>query len=400
MIGNRGKDRLMWQVLFLFFGMAMAPSTFGQGSKINCLMPYEIKLAREKEAGVKNVMVEYEHHDDHTFWYRIEALDNLKIEYEVSSLDNQKNFDIYFYQYDGTNFCRSFIQNNLDLISFEKKLEYKLEKGSDYYLGIFPLFPGGCGHKIRIENGESLFEIESKNMHRSCASDDIVSNPEPTDDKGDVVISGKVMDAETGSGINARLTLIDPFTAHEQRIFSDDDDGFRIWLLEDGDYKLRIQSFGYKDLITALSAYDGEYYSYELEASPERNYVLENVYFYPNTFALKDESKEELEGVYSFLVNHPRLQIEVVGHTNGDKDVKASRFVKEKSPEWNFNGTAKDLSLQRAEKIKSYLVEEGIDDIRIHTIGMGGAEMIIDNPSNMKEAMQNIRVEILISTQN
>jgi len=123
-------------------------------SKISCLLPYEITFTKEHKEGVQFKYVEYESHDDHTFWYRINLDDNLKFSYEISSLDNLNNFDVYFYQYDGNTFCRAFIRNNLELISFDKKFEYKGTKGSTYYIGIFPMEAGGCGHKIKFLLGE------------------------------------------------------------------------------------------------------------------------------------------------------------------------------------------------------------------------------------------------------
>jgi outer membrane protein OmpA-like peptidoglycan-associated protein len=389
---------------FLFFNLSLVFFLLTQVldaqpvSKINCLLPHEMNFEKKASSSEGDNTVLYQDHDDHTFWYKLNFDENQKFSYSISSLDDQDNFDVYFYQYNGNNFCRSFIQNSIDLLSYEKNLEIKAEKGS-YYLGIFPLFPGGCGHKIEFTSEEVSQTLYVKNAKKNCISEEVVANPEPIPDADDVVISGKIMDAGTGNTINARLILIDPFTGHEKRTFSKEGKGFEVHLKEDGDYKIKIEAFGYKDKITALSAYDGAEFIYSLESSEKKNYVLNNVYFYPNTYALKDESIEELEGIYSFLKNHPELQIQIVGHTNGDKDVKASRLVREKGEEWNFSGTAKDLSFRRADKIKTYLVDKGIDGITIKAIGKGGEEMVVENPSNMKEAMQNIRVEIIVTSQ-
>ncbi len=70
--------------------------------------------------------VEYEYHDDFTFWYKVNLSDNLEFSYEITSLDENNNFDVYFYKYDGNTFCRSFIQNNL-----ESQLEWNSVGGSN-----------------------------------------------------------------------------------------------------------------------------------------------------------------------------------------------------------------------------------------------------------------------------
>ena len=71
--------------------------------------------------------VRYDNHDEHTFWYKIKMNENEKFSYSFKSLDKQDNYDLYFYQYDGTNFCRSLIQNNLEMISFERQISVKVK---------------------------------------------------------------------------------------------------------------------------------------------------------------------------------------------------------------------------------------------------------------------------------
>lgn len=388
----------------LFFGLILMMSgslLLAQSvPKINCLQPYEVGFSGHDISRVNNIALSYEHHDDHTFWYKLTFAENSKFSYEISSLDDKENFDIYFYEYDGTNFCRSYIQENLELISYEKTLELKVSKASTYYLGLYPNSPGGCGHMINFLYGESKVQLEAENLGVNCFEDDVVINAEPVIEDDMLQVIGKVKDARTKNLINARLTLIDPFTGHQQLVSSDDSSGFSVKLAKDGDYKVKIQAFGYKEKITSISAYENETYNFELNSSGEIAFVLNNVYFYPNTYALKDESMEELEGVYSYLVNNPNLQILIIGHTNGNKDVKAPKMVREKGEEWNFEGTAKELSLRRAIRIKDFLVRKGMDEIYIKAEGKGGEEMIIQNPTTMKDAMMNIRVEIKISAQD
>jgi outer membrane protein OmpA-like peptidoglycan-associated protein len=389
--------RLFSGLILMMSGQRLLAQTV---AKINCLQPFEIRFSGHETSRVENIDVSYEHHDDHTFWYKLTMEENAKFSYEITALDDKENFDVYFYAYDGNNFCRSYIQENLDLISFEKNLDLKVGKSTTYYLGLYPLSPGGCGHTINFSYGESTVLLQSENLEVNCFEKEVVTNAEPVIEDEMVLVKGLVKDARTKNLINARLTLIDPFTGHQQQFASDDSSGFSIKLAEDGDYKVKIQAFGYHEKITAVSAYKGETYGFELNASQEIAFVLNNVYFYPNTYALKEESMEELEGVYSYLVNNPNLQILIIGHTNGNKDVKAPKMVREKGEEWNFDGTAKELSLRRALKIKDFLVRKGMDEIYIKAEGRGGEEMIVKNPTTMKDAMMNIRVEIKISTQD
>jgi outer membrane protein OmpA-like peptidoglycan-associated protein len=57
-------------------------------------------------------------------------------------------------------------------------------------------------------------------------------------------------------------------------------------------------------------------------------------------------------------------------------------------------GSAKKLSLERAEVIRDYLVNEGIDSKRIEIKAWGGKQPIFDKLST--RAQENVRVEVEI----
>ncbi len=120
------------------------------------------------------------------------------------------------------------------------------------------------------------------------------------------------------------------------------------------------------------------------------------IYFHPNTYVLKEESKKELLKLTIFMLENNNYSFEIQGHTNGNKTVKKTKNFANLGEEWNFKGTAKKLSKMRAEKIKTYLVENGVKETQLQTIGYGGDRMIIEKPKNMKQAMQNIRVEVIV----
>ncbi len=127
--------------------------------------------------------------------------------------------------------------------------------------------------------------------------------------------------------------------------------------------------------------------------------VSHNIYFQPNTPVLKDKSKAELEKIKQFLKENDNITIEIQGHTNGNRRIKKDRRFSHLNGEWNFSGTAKELSQLRAEKVKKYLEENGVNPNQMTAKGYGGDKMIVENPKNMKEAMKNIRVEIVVIEQ-
>ena len=376
-----------------------AVSTCQAISKISCLSPCEVTFPVSDETDTRDLIINYSGHDNHTFWYKLRFDESGKLSYRIKTAGGNGNFDVYFYQYDGQNFCRSFIQNSIELISFEKNLEYRASKSSVLYLGIYPLTPGGCGHRIDFTFNSKTFSVTAANTAEHCrtsgAEEEVVESNAP----GGALVSGQVADAASGKRISARITFTNPFSS-KQFIVQSNEEGFSQELEKDGDYTALVQAFGYDDAQTAISAYDGGKHYFTLKSSMKTNFILQNVYFYPNTYALKDESLLELESIFSYIVNHPGIGVEIIGHTNGDKDVKSSRIVKNSGEEWNFNGSAKELSLRRAMRIRDYLTAKGADVVRIKVTGKGGSEMIVQDPSDMKEAMQNIRVEIKLTTNN
>jgi outer membrane protein OmpA-like peptidoglycan-associated protein len=119
------------------------------------------------------------------------------------------------------------------------------------------------------------------------------------------------------------------------------------------------------------------------------NFVMDKIYFYPNSPDMKPGSKSELDKLVTYLKENPTVCIEIQGHTNGNKRIK-------KSYGGNFNGSAKKLSQCRADVIKKYLVEKGISLERLIANGYGGSRMIFPNPKTQEQANKNIRVEILL----
>jgi outer membrane protein OmpA-like peptidoglycan-associated protein len=115
-----------------------------------------------------------------------------------------------------------------------------------------------------------------------------------------------------------------------------------------------------------------------LSALPPRpaSFVL---HFVTGTDELTDESKAELPKVLSALRERPVPDVLVVGHTDTMGEPAANDR----------------LSAQRAERVKSHLVEIGIRADRIRTAGRGERELLIATPDDVDEP-RNRRVEIIV----
>lgn len=372
--------------------------------KISCLSPKVLDLSSNSDVDGKVKKIYFDDHDDHTFWYKIPIRENGNLDYDFEPFDEIGNYDLFLYEYYGSNFCRSMVQNNLDLLSFEPKVSFKVKKDQVYYLGILPRSHRNCGYHLRFtfEGVSQTYKVINSGKNCDPPSDDMASNnreEEPVPESGYVAnslltVKGKVYNAKTRQTIPASLWLEEPFMKHKVTATADGTFGFSVPLEREGDYKVHIHAFGFESQVVILSVYDDEAYNYYLEPVEGDKFVLRQIYFYPNTYALKPDSEPELDHLHAFMRANPGAQIEVVGHTNGDRDVKRSKLSQQSGEEWNFNGTSKELSRRRAEKIRAYLVDRGIDKERVKAIGKGGSEMVVKSPTSMKEAMQNIRVEV------
>jgi len=92
--------------------------------------------------------------------------------------------------------------------------------------------------------------------------------------------------------------------------------------------------------------------------------------------------------------------IKVHGHCNGTNDRKiialgASKNYFDIQGSDERNGSAKELSSLRAEAVRSYLLDNGIENNRIKTYAWGGLNMLAGEHSTSAKLNDRIEIEIL-----
>ncbi|UII23288.1 OmpA family protein [Fulvivirga ligni] len=128
--------------------------------------------------------------------------------------------------------------------------------------------------------------------------------------------------------------------------------------------------------------------------------TMYNVYFFNDAALMRPESKYEVNSLLSMLQENPGYAIRIHGHTNGNGVGKiiskgdASSYFALDNGNKEGAGSAKELSKQRAELIRDYLIEQGIEPERIEVKAWGGKRMLYDKYST--KAKQNVRVEVEI----
>ncbi len=127
--------------------------------------------------------------------------------------------------------------------------------------------------------------------------------------------------------------------------------------------------------------------------------TLYNVYFFNQSSIMRPESKFQLDELLAMLKENPKYRIMLHGHTNGKAPGEYIRlaqndtlFFKLSSVHERTSGSAKALSLDRAQTVRQYLISKGIAPERIEVKGWGGKHMLYDE--NSPAARRNIRVEV------
>ncbi len=110
-----------------------------------------------------------------------------------------------------------------------------------------------------------------------------------------------------------------------------------------------------------------------------QSFTLKNIYFPAGSAKFLPQSYPELDRLVMFLKQNPDIRIRINGHTNniGQKD------------------KLMQLSVDRAQAVKNYLISRGISASRIETKGYGPTRPIADN-STAEGRRMNQRVEIEI----
>lgn len=107
-----------------------------------------------------------------------------------------------------------------------------------------------------------------------------------------------------------------------------------------------------------------------------------DVLFPLNSSYLTDQAKSELDKLVALLNDYPGASLIVDGHTDATGTEEYNQWLSEK----------------RAESVKKYAVDKGMDESRIATHGYGQAKPVA--PNNTKEGrQQNRRVEVTIVTE-
>lgn len=419
----------MFFILFNYRGYA-------QNTVMDCTHPKEIVIT-QNALPTSSEKIYYQEADVYTFWYKITADVSKELNFELKSIAKEDRYELLIYVYNDTSFCNDLVYKNLPYSQAGNKGFLHLNKDDIIYLSILHVYGKGCGHVLFLTNENYSFraiqnicveeiaatvdeEIEVEKI--ISINEDTLSNFDESavvkhtensslikeikaldstpkvfenNEKEAIFFKGIVLNSDTKKIIEAELTVTSFNTGNKQMLISKEN-GFEVEIPNKTTLTIEIKKLGYKTYVDTIDDFSVPISIYMNPVSVGEKIIMHKIYFHPNTAVLKSSAKNELDKLLSFVKENENYKIEIQGHTNGNRKIKKEKSNSHLGEEWNFKGTAKELSQLRAEKIQAYLENNGADKNKLTSKGYGGDKMIIENPKNMKEAMQNIRVEIIV----
>jgi outer membrane protein OmpA-like peptidoglycan-associated protein len=196
-----------------------------------------------------------------------------------------------------------------------------------------------------------------------------------------VIIKGTITNSKTGEPLIARLNFKSDTV---YTVLANNSGNYLVRVTPLKSYAIEVSVQGYVSVSEKLDIKSVEMKQVELNFKLQPIEVgavinLRSVLFELGATALLEESYDELNVVVDFLKQNPKVEIELEGHTDNRGDAKKNVL----------------LSQQRVDKIKSYLVTNGIGAKRIKGKGFGGSRPIATNDSEEARKL-NRRVEFRI----
>ena len=211
-----------------------------------------------------------------------------------------------------------------------------------------------------------------------CASNTIVyaqNNP--------VLVTGIIIDAETKEPVKARVYYESLPYGSKVGLFNNTAFEFK---MEDGDaYEITLKSQGYLPLNIKLSADEADSAraierTFEMTSNGIGKVIrLEALRFGQNKSTISKVAHDELNKLAKSMVENPNMVIQLEGHTDFRGDAKL-----------NF-----ELSKDRVEATKNYLVKQGVNKKKILVKAFGGTQPV-SRGNDAESRVKNRRVEVRI----
>lgn len=325
--------------------------------------------------------------EHHTVWYRIDIPKNANLlTLDIMPLNINDDYDFLIYKFNGsTNFANDIIEKRVIPIRSvlsrnDKRLKSKtglrnamkqthipsginksyasplqVSQGEVYYMCVDNVYDNGSGHSILLHY---KFCKGAKRLTQTRA-----------------IIRDKETNREIVSHIELWVNDVKKQEIDGKSIIS-------IPLIQKVKTVCKAAAKGY---ITGTIKVDTTKFEQIIlleKITTGKKLTFNDFYFEPNSPVLLPTSFPVLSELKNMLKLNPEVMITINGHVNGFRNVNDPNY--------------QTLSLNRAQTIKRFLVNYGIEETRMTCAGKGTSEMIYPNPRDENQAQRNRRVEIII----
>lgn len=197
----------------------------------------------------------------------------------------------------------------------------------------------------------------------------------------EIPISGKVINLATGKGIKARITYKSLPTGGLTGSFSDS--SFRFTVFGTAKYQITAEAEGFLPRSVII---DPREWSNQPEVVRNleltergKTFQLARLTFEQGKDVIQPESFENLDELAALMGDHPKMIIQLEGHTENQGSAEANM----------------KLSEARVKAVKRYLAGRGVDKDRIKTKAFGGTQPLTKEKTPEARA-RNRRVEIRV----
>ncbi|WP_025765180.1 OmpA family protein [Dyadobacter tibetensis] len=218
---------------------------------------------------------------------------------------------------------------------------------------------------------------------------ELIENPEELDEKRMLSepsfgqLQGTVYDAVTNEPLTASIQYVE--NGDSLTIYSSSG-SFRVGVDLSKTYSFQVAAKGYFGESLELNPKDSsghQLFNKNIYLRPIQvgaSMAMGNIYFETGKYGLLPESFPELQRLLNLMKDNPGLGIRIEGHTDNVGDFDKNL----------------ELSKQRAEAVKGYLVSKGVKPERIEARGYGSTRPIAKDQSEA-ERSRNRRVEVVIT---
>ncbi len=197
----------------------------------------------------------------------------------------------------------------------------------------------------------------------------------------DITVKGKITDSRTGKGVKANVRYSSIPTESITGRFNDSTFSFLIF--GTAKYQVTVGAEGYnpKTIIVAPKDIDANNNVIrDITLTPKgQTIILDDLIFAQGKSVIDPKSYPGLDEVVQMMKENPKIEIQLEGHTDNVGSPKANL----------------ELSQQRVDAVKKYIVSKGIGKNRIQTKAFGGSQPL-GNEMTPEARVKNRRVEMRI----